>query len=316
MAQLAQQVAGPTVDHPLARMQGMVFVLVAAVLWGLSGTASQELFQHDGVGTAWLVAVRMTVSGILLLGVVIARRGVTATTAVWRSWRSARRMLVFSIVGLMGVQYAYLAAIAHSNAATATLLQYLGPVVIVLYLTVANRRWPTGGEQIAVVLAIAGTYLLVTNGHWGGLEVSLPGLLWGLGSAFALAFYTLHPKSLLQRYGSATVVGWALTIGGFIMCVYARVWDVQSRVWTSNSALWLITFVTLGGTLLAFYLYLASLRWLTAAQTSLFACAEPLSAAIAAMLLLHVHMGAASLVGALCILTTILVLARQTRETG
>lgn len=315
MKGLAQALQVSPVHKRAARAQGVVYVLAAAVLWGLSGTASQVLFHRGALTAGGLTAIRMTSAGLILLGVVTARRGVWAATEIWRSRSGALRLLVFALVGLMGVQYAYLAAIAHSNAATATLLQYLGPVVIVLYLALVHRRFPERTEQFAVVLALSGTYLLVTNGRLGGLSISWGGLVWGLVAAGALAFYTLHPKSLLATYGSATVVAWALTIGGLVMSCYARVWSTSGSVFTTESTAALLVFVSLGGTLLAFYLYLSSMRWLSASETGLLACAEPLSAALAAVLVLHVHMGMGSIVGGLCILATVALLARQAKET-
>lgn len=312
---VANVMTEPVLPVRLDRIKATVMVLIAATLWGLSGTASQVLFTHDGVTPGFLVTVRMTVSGLILTFIAQVRHGGARANRIWWTWRSAGSLLIFAIFGLIGVQYSYLAAIAHSNAATATLLQYLGPVVIVLYLAARNRRMPRWAEQIAVVLAIFGTFLLVTNGDWRGLTISQSGLVWGLASAFALAFYTVYPKSLLNRYGSATVIGWAMTLGGLILCALVRPWRTVPHH-LSLSAWFLIAFVTLGGTLIAFYLYLGSLRWLSASETSLLACAEPLSAALAALLLLHVSMGIASLAGGACIVATIFILARATRQTG
>lgn len=43
---------------------------------------------------------------------------------------------------MLMVQYTYFAAIKHSNAATATVLQYAGPVIIAIYLAIKNKKSP------------------------------------------------------------------------------------------------------------------------------------------------------------------------------
>ena len=62
-----------------------------------------------------------------------------------------------------------------------------------------------------------------------------------------------------------------------------------------------VLFVILFGTLIPFFLYLESLRYIRPTETSLLASAEPLTAAVAAVLWLKVPFGLPEWVGALCI---------------
>ena len=289
------------------RMKGILMVLSGAVLWGLSGTAAQVLFQYDGFSPAWLVTIRMIASGLLLLLLVISRSSFTHIIAVWRNWRDAVRVVLFGVFGLLGVQYTYFASIADGNAATATLLQYLGPVLITVYLAMKRRRMPNVWEFAAVFLALLGTFLLVTDGQWRGFSVPAVSVAWGLLSALALAFYTLYPNGLLQRHGPATIVGWSMLVGGFAMACKSQPWHFVGH--GSSDAWWLVGFVVVFGTLLAFYLYISSLKYISPSETSLLACAEPLSSAVVAMVFLNVRLGMPALFGGLCILVTVALLA-------
>lgn len=49
------------------RLKGIIMVITGASLWGLSGTAAQQLFQQDNVSTEWLVTIRLLISGSILL---------------------------------------------------------------------------------------------------------------------------------------------------------------------------------------------------------------------------------------------------------
>ncbi|MDR4204785.1 EamA family transporter, partial [Bacillus subtilis subsp. spizizenii ATCC 6633 = JCM 2499] len=78
----------------------------------------------------------------------------------------------------------------------------------------------------AIVLALGGTCLLLTNGSINNLTVSPVSVIWGLLSAAALAFYTLSSSPLLRRWGSALVIGWGMLIGGIGMGFIPPPWDV------------------------------------------------------------------------------------------
>lgn len=291
------------------RIIGVAMVLSGAILWGVSGTAAQVLFVKYHFNPGWLVTIRMIISGLLLLASVSLRSGPKHIFAIWRNTRDFIRLILFGILGLLGVQYSYFASIDYGNAATATLLQYLGPVFITVYLAIRWRRAPNVWESSAVVLALVGTLLLVTNGQFHQLSVSGAAVSWGLFSALALAFYTLYPKNLLHAYGAATIVGWAMFIGGIGMAIKSPPWRF---VGDGSFAAWaLVGFVVLFGTLLAFFLYLSSLKYISPSETSLLACAEPLSASIVAIAFLHVHMGGWALVGGLCVLATVAILSMK-----
>lgn len=287
---------------------GPLLAVFAASLWGISGACAQYLFQQKGISIDWLVSVRLLVAGLLLL-VLAAVQG-QAVWAVWRTPRTALQLLAFGVLGMLGVQYTYFAVIEASNAATGTVLQYLGPTVIVAYLAVRQRRWPQRLELLALVLALGGTFLLVTHGDLGVLHISPRGLFWGLSSACALAFYTVQPVRLLNQHPATLVVGWGMLVGGLASMVWSQPWLV-SGVWDLGT--WLaVLFVVVFGTLVAFHAYLLAVQQIGPQRTSLLACAEPLSAALVAVLWLHVPFGWMDVLGSVCIVLTIFVLASST----
>jgi drug/metabolite transporter (DMT)-like permease len=68
--------------------------------------------------------------------------------------------------------------------------------------------------------------------------------------------------------------------------------------------------------LLAFYLYNKALRAIGGQTTSLLVCAEPLSAAVLSVWWLGVPWGLMDWLGTLCILVTIVLLAKEQTEEG
>lgn len=290
--------------------QGFALALTSAILWGVSGACAQYVFQNKGVTIGWLVTVRLLLAGSILLSYARWRK-----QDIWRIWqtkRSAVSLLIFGLLGMLAIQYTYFAAIQHSNAATGTVLQYVGPVLIALYFACVRRRWPTRTEGWAVMLAFMGTVLLVTHGNWTTLQISPAALFWGLASAVALAFYSIQPERLLKENEATVLVGWGMVIGGLGFCGVIQPWDVPG-VWDASTYA-AVVFIVLFGTLFAFYGYLAAVQKIGPETTSLLACAEPLSAALVSVLWLQVPFGLMDWMGSLCIMATIFLLSQNTQD--
>ena len=283
----------------------------AASLWGVSGACAQYVFEQKGISIDWLVTVRLLIAGVLLLAYA-SLRNPSQVLAIWQTTYSVKQLLAFGVLGMLGVQYTYFAVIEHSNAAVGTVLQYLGPTVIAVYLTVAHKRWPTRHELAAIVLALVGTVLLVTHGKLGVLQISAEAMFWGLSSALALAFYTVQPVELLKRHDSAVVVGWGMLMGGLAFVGWSQPWHM-SGTWDSGTYL-AVLFIVVLGTLVPFYCYLLAVKTIGPQRTSLLACAEPLSAALVSVLWLNVAFGWLDVLGSLCIVLTIYVLAREKKS--
>jgi len=213
------------------------------------------------------------------------------------------------------VQYTYFAAIKEGNAAIATLLQYLAPAMIVLYLALRWRKNPSARDMMAVFLALLGTFLLVTDGSLDELNVPGTAVVWGIASAVALAFYTLYPVGLLQRWGATVTIGWGMLLGGMGLSLFNPPWQMEGQIW-SFSTPFFVAFIILFGTLAAFYLYLDSLRYISPSEASVIACVEPLTAAAASVVWLNVPLGVYGAIGGLCILAAVVILSlrKQRRE--
>jgi drug/metabolite transporter (DMT)-like permease len=289
-----------------SRIKGIVMVLAGASLWGISGTVAQVLFQREQIVPGWLVTVRLLLSGILLLGLASFRRD--RIFEVWSRPRDRFSILIFSLIGLTGVQYTYFASIEAGNATVATLLQYLGPAFITLYLALRFRRWPHGKDWLALALAMAGTFLLVTDGSTEGLTVPPSAVVWGLLNALTAAFYTVYPVELIKRWGSQVTVGWGMVIGGIVLSAVFPPWDPGVKT-LSLLAVGLTAFVVLFGTLISFYLYLESLRFISPSEAGILGSAEPLSAALMAVLWLHHTPGLWEIAGGLLIISTVALLS-------
>lgn len=292
------------------RLKGMIFVFLATVFWALSGTAGQYLFQQRHVEVGWLVSVRLLLSGGFILSLVFfqkkQRKNVLLPKKAWPSF------LIFGIFAMMGVQFTYFASIEEGNVAMATLLQYLSPVFIILYVCIRLLKWPSKKEVIGATLAIIGTCLLLTNGSFSSFTIPLTSAYWGILSAVALAFYTLYSAKLLHKYGALISTGWSMLIGGVaISFLYPPYEQVPAF---DGTLLAVLIFLVVFGTVIPFWLFVESMHYLTPTESSILASIEPLIATLITVVWLHEPFGMYQTIGMMLVISMVLILASKPKR--
>jgi drug/metabolite transporter (DMT)-like permease len=282
---------------------------LAGTLFGVGGTFAQFLFQQRGVDVGWLVTMRLLFGGGAMLLISSLRQG-RAVLGIWR--QDLMPLVLFGLVGMMPVQFTYMAAIDASNTATATVLQFTAPAMVAAWLAMTGHKRPSLRDAAAMALAMLGVFFLAAHGRIGALSISMAALFWGLASAVAAAFNSLQPSDMLKRHGAAVVAGWGMLLGGMALSMVHPPWRVQG-IW-DGQAYAFFAFVLVFGTLLAFYLFNTALRMIGPQKTILLTCAEPLSAAVLSVWWLGVSWGTMDWLGTACILGTIVLLAKEQSE--
>ena len=131
---------------------------------------------------------------------------------------------------MLGTQYTYFTTIQHSNAGIATVLQYFGPTLILLYVCFKEKRKPKPYEVVVLFLSLLGVFILATHGDMNTLKVSSVALFWGMLSAITLVIYTVQPAEILKKYGTAVVIAWGMFIGGIALSITAKPWEQPVKV--------------------------------------------------------------------------------------
>lgn len=286
-------------------LMGSIFCIFAACCWGVSGAAGQFLFRHTGITPEWLVATRTLAVGILMLSFLQLKKG--GIFEIWMDKADRRGIIIFTLGGMVFTQYGYFAAINYCNAATATVLQYTAPVLIVVYLALRNRKLPSLVEVLAVIGCLLGTILLATHGNLNNLSLSPLALFWGLLSAVALAFYTVYPTRLLAKYDTMLLIGWSMLIGSVVMHFVHPSWDYAANWDISGVAA--MGFIVFFGTLIPYLLFLNGVKYIGPTKSSLFASAEPIASTIVSVFWLKVELVAMDYLGFFFIVAAVLMLS-------
>lgn len=285
---------------------GMGLAIMGALFWGLSGTSVQFLESAKYLNVEWLLEVRLLVAGILTIMIAYMQDG-KRIFDIFKNVKDFGKLLIFGILGIALAQYTYFRAIAISGVGVATVLQYVAPTMIIIYLFLRYFKKPSIPELFCIVLAMVGTVCIVMQ---EGLDISSfngEAMFWGLVSAASICVYTLQPIELLKKYGTTSIVGFAMFICGILSLAMFQQIDSEA-IWDGMTWLGLFTIIILG-TVVSFNAYIEGVRRIGAVQGSILSSLEPISAAIFGWALLGNEFTLEGIFGMICIIATVFIIA-------
>lgn len=289
---------------------GIILTLLGATLWGVSGTSVQFVGNFRNMNLEWLLTMRLITAGLLTVLYGWIRQG-NAIFNVFRNWRDTLGLVIFGVFGMALCQYTYFRSIVIAGAGIATVLQYLAPSMIIIYLLVRYGKRPSTGEIISVILALAGTICLMGNNGFSFESFRSDVLFWGLLSAVGVAVYSVSPVRLLATYGTIPIVGFGMLLSGLVAAAlfqqpysYAT-WDVWTVVGCFN--------VVFLGTIVSFNAYLEGVKRIGAVSGSILSSIEPISAAFFGWALLGNQFNWVGILGMAMIIATVIIIALEKR---
>lgn len=289
---------------------GIILTLLGATLWGVSGTSVQFIGNFRNMNLEWLLTMRLITAGLLTVLYGWIRQG-NAIFNVFCNWRDTLGLVIFGVFGMALCQYTYFRSIVIAGVGIATVLQYLAPSMIIIYLLVRYGKRPSTGEIISVILALAGTICLMGNNGFSFESFRSDVLFWGLLSAVGVAVYSVSPVRLVATYGTIPIVGFGMLLSGLVAAVLfhqpysCATWDVWTMVGCFN--------VVFLGTIVSFNAYLEGVKRIGAVSGSILSSIEPISAAFFGWALLGNQFNLVGILGMAMIITTVIIIALEKR---
>lgn len=287
-------------------VQGTLYGILSGIVWGLCGIIGQYFFSHYTVETGWITSMRLLIGGVVLLTLAY----IQDPKGLWRIWQEPKklpRFFAYTILGLFSVQYFFYLCIQHSNAATATILQFTAPVFILLY-TAMWKKHPVSGKSILyVVLTMIGVTLLVSEGDLSQLSISPTALVAGLLSALGILFNTTLPTYFMNRFGSLYTLGWGLLVAGAFSNFLYPVWQVTFQV--DAISIPISAIIALFGTALSFWILLQALKLVSPLVISVVGASEPLASILLSLAFLGLEPHWSLFVASMLILPSMVLLS-------
>jgi drug/metabolite transporter, DME family len=269
-------------SHP---WRGYFFIATATFCWGAAATAGKALFSgrifagRAPVSPLVLSQARTSFAVMVLAAFLLLRYGP-------RFFRITRRDLALcaltGTLGLAGSNYFYYLAIEKATVAIAITLQYTAPVWVLIAMVTRGREQFTLRRVSAVLLAMAGTALVIDVFH-SGLDLKAIGVLGGLIASFSFAFYNIAAQELVGRNHQFKVMFYALLAAATLWLVLNPPGRLIAQHFSGAQWSFLFLFACLS-TLLPYFFYFTGLKYLDPTRAIIASCLEPVFAILFALL--------------------------------
>jgi drug/metabolite transporter (DMT)-like permease len=278
--------------------RGYLLAATGAALFSLNGIWARYLLD-DGVDAARLSQLRSAGAWLILLVVL----GLTRPDLLRVDRSMLPGLALLGVVGLAAVHATFFLAIDRLEIGPALTIQYLAPLLLLVWLRTVHGRRIAPSLWGAVGLSLLGCFLVVKAYDAGDLDAV--GLIAAFGSMVTFAIYMVGSERAGHRLEPVTTLFWVF---GFATVFWALATPWWSFPWdglgSARNLLYAAALIV-AGTLVPFICIVASLRHIPAPRAAVVATLEPALAGVFAWILLGEELAAVQIAGGAVVLTAV-----------
>ncbi len=284
-----------------------VLVLAAGILWGSQGIFVRGL-SAAGLSVYDICTIRITGTALLLAIFMFCCRRRLLKIRLRDIWIC----LGSGLISIAGFNCCYYTAIDQTSMGVAAVLMYISPALVTLAACLLFHERFTRRKALALFLALSGCTFV--SGIFGASQqFTTSGILWGLGSGFCYASYSIFSVYALRRnWHPLTMMSFTFIIAAAgIMPMgdlprIATVLSAEPLMLLNALALILLC------TILAYLCYTTGLAGMEAGRAAVLAVTEAVAAAFFGIIIFHDPLTLNLLIGILCVLLSVFILNRRT----
>ena len=294
----------------MKELKGYFLIMLAAVFWGISATIAKFLL-NQSLDTILIVQTRVTFSFVFLLaGYLLFRRDLLRVHL-----KDLYRFALLGICGVSGANFTYYFTIKESTVATAILLQYTAPLLVLAYAALSREEELTPVKFGAAGVSLLGCFFAVGAYDAGTLELTPIGLVSGIGSIVTFAFMTIYIRHLVMKYSVWTVTIYTFGFASLFWLVVNPPWEIAAA--TVSGETWGALFVlAIISVLIPHTAFFSGLQYVVPARAMITSTLEPIVAIASAALFLGEYLNPLQVVGAVLVLAAIAVLQLKREQPG
>jgi drug/metabolite transporter (DMT)-like permease len=283
--------------------RGYLFLFIAVLFWGGSASLAKYLFTTK-FDTLIITQTRTSLSFVLLAAYFAFK-----DRSVFRI--ALADLYQFALVGVFGIavtNFSYYFTVQLTTVATAILVQYTAPVMVMLYAVFISKEEELNGlKLVSLLLALGGCYFAVSGGTGTEIQLSGWGLVAGPVSALSFAFMLLFSKRVLRKYPVWTMLVYAFGFSMLFWLVVNPPWIIAAKGYTAEDwgIFWLFAVVSI---LIPHALFMKSLSLLDATSVGIASTMEPVVAIVVAYIVLGESLSGVQAFGALAVVAAVLLL--------
>ena len=275
--------------------RGIVFVVLAAMLWGTTGTA--QSFAPAGLSPFWVGYFRLLIASAFFVVFI----GLTARSAHVRSTLAHLNWPLVILAGVCMGAYnlTFFAGVKAASVAVGTALAVgSAPIWAGAMQWIFGRKPPRAWWLGTLLAVIGGAWLIL--GRDGAVRTSASGIAFCLAAGFSYALYTLSNKHLVQ-HSDPGVVTWVVFSVGALLAV-PLTWALAGPVQLAGSGWWVVLFLGVVATGVAYLFFSWGLRGVSGATGVSLSLMEPVTAFVLAIAVVRERPAWAAYVGLVLLL--------------
>ncbi len=283
------------------------FIILAGMLWGIIGIFIRRL-EELGIHSMEIVTVRL----IFTAAVMLVFLGVYDRKLLKIRLRDSWCFLGTGVCSIVFFNYCYFKTITLTSLSIAAILLYTAPMIVMLLSVLLFKEKLTKVKFIAMILAFGGC-CLVTGIFQGSANISLPGLLTGLGAGLGYALYSIFGRFALNKgYHPLTIMAYTFLFGSIGAAPITNLKQLGTII-THNAglSLYLLFFTTIS-TILPYLFYTVGLSYVENSRASIMASIEPVVATCIGVLVFQERLSLTGLLGISMVVGAIIILNRKT----
>jgi drug/metabolite transporter (DMT)-like permease len=267
-------------------------------MWAVNGSLARLLLD-DGVSAFHLSQMRSTLSFLCLF----AYLALFKPQDLRIERHEIRPLATLGIAGLAGVHATYFLAIERLDVGVALAIQYLGPLLILLWLRFAHHQRLAPSLWGAVALSAVGSFFVVQAYDASGIDGL--GLVFAFGAAVFFALYLVLSERAGESHPPQTTLTWAFGFTTLFWLIVQPPWTFPFGLFDNAENLLYGLGVALIGTLIPFVLIVTAVRHIPAAKAAVVATLEPVLAAILAWPILDQALEAPQIAGIVIVVAAV-----------
>ncbi len=283
-------------------MRGYISIIFATIFWGLSATIAKFLFKHE-VDLLVLVQMRSTLSFLVLFLILF----IFKREHLKMSLSDIYRFILLGVIGIAGSNFTYYFTLNEINVATAIIMQYTAPILVVIYGILSGIEKITSVKIVSAMLSLFGCSLVVRFFEFKFFNVSKLGLISGVASAFCWAFFNVYGKKLGSRYSTWGSLTFVLMFAGIFWLFFNPPWKIINSNYSVND--WLIFFVfAMISVLIPYFFYFSGLKLISPSSAIITSTLEPVVAIVSAWIIVGEKLSLIQILGAVLVLKSVILL--------
>ena len=304
----------------MRRYSGYLFILLAAVCWGLIGPSTRFALA-DGF-TSLEVAFWRAAIACMFFFLHCARAG----TLKVHSPRDLGAFGLFGVIAIASFFACYQYAVQTGGVALASVLLYTAPAWVALFSRIVYAEGLTGGKLAAIAMVLGGVILISLSGaapaappdSQGALSGTdnaaagdpaaffpLAGVFFGLMSGLLYSTHFIFTKKYLNRYTAFTIYGYGTFFATLSMLPFVSFSTGTATGWAA------LLFLGLVCTYAGYWAYCEGLKRLAPTRAAVLATLEPVVATATAWWLWDERFTTVGWVGAALVVGAVLVLVLE-----